>query len=475
VADTTLTFDILAKDRASAAFDSAGKSSDTLGSKIKGLASVAAVSLAAGVGAEFLKGAIENARESIKVSAQTEAVLKSTGGAANVNAEALGKYAHQLQNVSGVSDEVIQSGANMLLTFTNIKNGVGAGNDVFNQATKTLLDMSVALGTDASTSAVQLGKALNDPIAGVSALQRVGVTFTETQKEQIATMVQAGDTMGAQKLILAELNKEFGGSAAAQGAAMDSGQRLAMKWGDLQEQVGTWLIPKIESLINVLLTTVDWYERNKATLDPLIIALGAFAAVVVTVVTAVKIWTAIQTALDIVLAANPIGLVVIAVTALAAGLVFAYQKSETFRDVVSVAFDVVKDYAGIVRAEIGFIVNVIEAVISAARRMGQALSNLPGLDTLGNIAGKIGGVAGRIPGFAGGVTNFDGGLAYVHQGEVLANLPRGTDVIPAAQVRAMSAPDNAEVVARLDALLAAVNRQTDKQWLAGVTSSSGLR
>jgi hypothetical protein len=65
-----------------------------------------------------------------------------------------------------------------------------------------MTDMSVALGQDMSSSAIQLGKALNDPIKGVSALQRVGVSFTASQKEQIKTLVQSGRTMDAQKLIL---------------------------------------------------------------------------------------------------------------------------------------------------------------------------------------------------------------------------------------------------------------------------------
>ena len=118
----------------------------------------------------------------------------------------------------------------MLLTFTNIRNEAGAGNDVFDQSTKILADMSQALGTDMKTSAIQLGKALNDPIQGMSALQRVGVSFTTEQKTQVTAMQKAGDTVGAQKLILAELNKEFGGSAKAAGDAAP--------WTKLKNHVG---------------------------------------------------------------------------------------------------------------------------------------------------------------------------------------------------------------------------------------------
>jgi phage-related minor tail protein len=87
-----------------------------------------------------------------------------------------------ISNKTGIDDEAIQSGENLLLTFTNIRNETGKGNDVFNQATQTITDMSVALGQDMKSSAIQVGKALNDPIKGVTALQRVGVSFTAAQK-----------------------------------------------------------------------------------------------------------------------------------------------------------------------------------------------------------------------------------------------------------------------------------------------------
>src|SRR4051812_20995055 len=158
------------------------------------------------------KASFDEMAQGQRVAAQTAAVLKSTRGAANVTAGDVDKLATSLMNKSGVDDEAIKSGENLLLTFTNIRNGVGKGNRIFDQATGTILDMSTALGQDTKSSAIQLGKALNDPVKGITALQRVGVSFTKGQKDQITQMVKTGDTMGAQKLILRELNKEFGGS-----------------------------------------------------------------------------------------------------------------------------------------------------------------------------------------------------------------------------------------------------------------------
>ena len=107
-----------------------------------------------------------------------------------------------------------------MLTFKNIRNEAGKGNDIFNQTTGIMADMSVALGQDTNSSAIQLGKALNDPIKGITALSRVGVSFTEGQKDQIKSLVESGKRTKAQKLILRELNSEFKGSAEAAGKTL---------------------------------------------------------------------------------------------------------------------------------------------------------------------------------------------------------------------------------------------------------------
>lgn len=195
------------------------------------------------------KDAFDEAQEARKVQAQTAAAIKSTGGSAKVTAVDIGKLADKLSVLTGQDDEAVQSAENLLLTFTNVKNEIGAGNDIFNQATATLLDMGTALHTDASGGAIQLGKALNDPTKGITALTRVGVTFTAQQKDQIKALQASGDILGAQKIILAELNKEFGGSAAAAATAED---KFSVTFKNIEEQLGTALLPVIDDVANGL-------------------------------------------------------------------------------------------------------------------------------------------------------------------------------------------------------------------------------
>ena len=227
---------------------SVGKSADMMGKAlIAGAAAGAAGLVALGV------GAFNAAAESAKIGRETERVIKTIGAASWTSAAQVQELAGAISDKTGADDEAIQSGANLLLTFANVKNEVGEGNDVFDQATGLALDMSTALGTDMSGAAVQLGKALNDPLKGITALSKAGVSFTEDQKAQIKLMAESGDLLGAQKIVLAELSKEFKGAAEAAGTPLD---KLMVAAGNLQEEIGAKLIPAVDAVAGVLANTL---------------------------------------------------------------------------------------------------------------------------------------------------------------------------------------------------------------------------
>lgn len=206
--------------------------------------------------AGFFRDANAEARESQKVNALTESIIKSTGGAAKITAGQIGELATSISNKTGIDDEAIQSSANLLLTFKNVKNELGAGNDVFNRATMAAQDLAAAGFGSADGAAKMLGKALNDPIKGMGALGRAGVTFTQQQKEQVKAMVASGDVLGAQKLIMAEVESQVGGAAEASATAAE---KIAVKWGNLKEAFGAaFVIPAIDWLAEKLSPVVDW-------------------------------------------------------------------------------------------------------------------------------------------------------------------------------------------------------------------------
>jgi len=235
------------------AAENTGSKLAQLGSKISPAVAAASAAVVAGVGFA-MKSAFDAATESAVVSRETERVLRTTGAAAWTTADNIGDLATSVSNLTGKDDELIQKSANLLLTFTNVQNKVGDGNDIFDQAVGLTLDMATALGTDASSASIQLGKALNDPIKGITALSRAGVSFTAEQKEQIKTLVATGDVLGAQKIILGELSKEFGGAAEAAKTPMED---LRTKIDNLAEDIGTLLMPIVGTVADGIGGLVD--------------------------------------------------------------------------------------------------------------------------------------------------------------------------------------------------------------------------
>ena len=211
------------------------------------------------------------------VLSQTAQVIQSTGGAAHMSAQAVSELAESLGNTTRFGDDVTETGENMLLTFTNI------GKSVFPQATKTMLDMSQALGQDVKSSAIQLGKALNDPIQGITALSRVGVTFDDQQKKLIKTYMEHGDVAKAQGVILQELQREFGGSATAAGKTLAGAlDILKNRFDEFKEKVGGALIPILSQFVGMindhLLPVADrfagWFAKMLPSTTALSGALG---------------------------------------------------------------------------------------------------------------------------------------------------------------------------------------------------------
>jgi phage-related protein len=203
-------------------FDKKGQStSKSMGlsfSSIAGAALKLAGILGMGLG---IKAIVDGATAAQGRLAQMDAVLKSTGGAAGMSKDELIKLAEAEGKVTTFGKGTNIATENLLLTFTSI------GKKVFPEALKATLDMSQALGKDTLTSATMLGKALQDPIKGVTALSKAGVNFSAGQKEAIKAMVETGNVAGAQKLILAELGKEFGGSAEAAGKTFGGQMEIA--------------------------------------------------------------------------------------------------------------------------------------------------------------------------------------------------------------------------------------------------------
>jgi len=235
------------------------KSTSSMGSSfggaMKGIGAVAAVGGLAVAGvATALVGMGKAAQESVGITKSTEAIIKATGGAAGVTAEEVGKLATAISNKTGIDDEQIQAAQNLILTFKNVKNAGEGQAAMFDRATVAAADLSAAGFGSVDSAAKMLGKALNDPIKGITALSRAGVTFTDQQKNQIKALTESGDLLGAQALIMAEVESQVGGVAEAAASPFD---KLNVMLGNFMETVGVAVLPAINKIVDALGPILD--------------------------------------------------------------------------------------------------------------------------------------------------------------------------------------------------------------------------
>jgi len=246
--------------------------------------------------------------------------------------------ANEQARLTGVNQNTIKESQALLLTFKDIASSADEVGGAFDRATQLTLDMASAGFGSVTDNAKQLGKALNDPIAGLTALRRSGIQFTKAQQDQIRTLVESGNVLEAQTMILEEIENQVGGTAAATANSTD---KMKVAFSQASESIGMALLPAVEALLPIVIKFADWASQNTEIIIALAAAIGGLSAAIVVANFAMKAWaaaqaiaTAAQWAFNAALTANPIGLVVVAVAALVAGLVLLYRRFETVRNIV---------------------------------------------------------------------------------------------------------------------------------------------
>lgn len=208
----------------------------------------------------FCKEAISQYLESAKAQAKVEAIIKSTGQAAGFTAKQLGDIAGELSTIAGIDDDKILNDVTAnLLTFKNV------GGEAFKQTQQAVIDMTAVMGGDLVSRTIMVGKALNDPIQGLTALRRVGVQLSDQQQKQVEDFIKVNDLASAQGIILKELQSEFGGSAKAANDADGGLANLGVSIGNLKEKIGQSIVsgysPLIKSITNLIDPAATLAER----------------------------------------------------------------------------------------------------------------------------------------------------------------------------------------------------------------------
>jgi hypothetical protein len=343
-------------------------------------ATAAIAGLAAGLGAAT-KAAIEDEQ----AQQQLALALQNAAGATTADVDATEEFISATALATGVADDQLRPALGNLARATG---------DL--QRSQELLDhamnISAATGKDLESVTIALGKAENGQY---DALKKLGVPISEniqalkdleSQKKtvykatkdlnQIEADIASGLLVGEEatnKLTKAQgklasetdllnqmvsnatnytddLTKLFGGAAAANAETM-AGKMARLKVGldEAKESIGAALIPVVEKLLAFLIPLATWAQENTTVFLVFAGVIGGLSLAVLAANAAMKIYNATlviakaaQAAFNFVMAANPIGLVVIALAALAAAFVVAYKKSETFREIVQTLFDAIQ-------------------------------------------------------------------------------------------------------------------------------------
>jgi len=325
MAINTLIFDILAKDRASKTFKDVGKAAENTGKKFSGLQKAAlAGGAAAGVFlAKFGRDSVKAFGEAEKSTTQLQDAFSRFPKLADSNIKAFQALNQELQKKTKFDDEAYASGQAVLAQF-------GLTGKQILAVTPLLGDYAAKTGRDVPTAAKLLGKA---SLGNARALKDLGINFKASgdQAKDMATVIQL-------------VRERVGGFAAKEGkTATGRAAILSNQFQELQETVGSKLLPALLKVTDALLKMVDFVSRNSKVIVPLVVVFGTFVG---TLFTAVKVIGLINAGLALMgvettVATGGLTLIIPAIAALIAGLILAYKKSETFRNIVKGVFKVV--------------------------------------------------------------------------------------------------------------------------------------
>lgn len=230
--------------------------------------------------AEPLHLAIEAAEEGEVANRRLENVFKQMGDRHGEAAEQAINYSKALERAIGVNHAEIEGVQAKIATFGRVSDESARMAGIFDRATAAAYDLAETGFGDATTNATQLGKALQDPIKGITALARSGVTFTAQEKAKIKTLVESGKLLEAQKVVLKAIEKQVGGTAKA---TVTEGKRTKVMFHEMAETIGKVLVPEFNRMLGAVMKqiekVIEWVHKNPELTHTILMVASAVAAV----------------------------------------------------------------------------------------------------------------------------------------------------------------------------------------------------
>ena len=382
------------------------------------------ISISGAVAAAGIFKMLQSAEESATAQARLDQVFKSMWGGSKAVAEVSkqqGKLAEALQYQIGVDDEVIKLTQAKLATFTHVSSKTAVMAGIFERATLAAHNMAATGFGDAATSAVMLGKALQDPMKMATALKRTG-TLTDNDIINVQSIYRAKGLLAAQEVMLKAIERQVGGTAAATANATEI---MKIGFSEVTEAIGAAFLPSADKAKNksteIVQKTIEWINNNHKLIQDIakigvgLLSMAAAMKVIVMTVNIVKgaimvfnaikfaifavkfaivttnlsmiafkvsyyslvavqkVATAAQWLWNAALTANPIGLIIAGIAALVGIVVYCYKNFEGFRKIVDKVWSSLKAFGNGIAT---FVIDRIKGIISGVGSVGSAIANL---------------------------------------------------------------------------------------------------
>jgi hypothetical protein len=444
------------------AAEGAGKSADQAGGGFGGMAKNLAVAAGGAIairkGYDFLKGAADQTAQLAK---STSALTRTTG----MDTRTASAWVSMAKNRNIETDSLNRA----FTTFSKQIRGAEGGSKAAAKAFGDLGIQADALkGMKTEDALMAVSDAFNKLPAGADKAALAQQLFGRQAKDLLPLLNLGSEGLAEQMKVMEKHGLVMDEAGVKKGLELAKAQReLSATTDGLKVSIGTALIPVLVGLANAILPVVSTFANLIQSSPLLTTAVTVLAGAITAIIVVVKLWSIAQMVLNSALLANPIGLVVLAVMALVAAFVLAYNKVSWFRAGVDAAFKGVKTVVG---AVIGFVKNNLEKILVAAlatplapiaaivlaftkwrgsiggvisfivdkvKALGDAVGAVLGpLGKAVDLAGKVGGgalsaIGSVLPFQHGGVMGAGGGLALVgERGPELMQLPGGTRVTP---------------------------------------------
>jgi len=314
--------------------------------------------------------------------------------------DAVIKFGEDAANNMGMSNQAALEAAG---TYGNLFQAFGLGQGQAQTMSTSLVQLAADMASFNNTSVDDAILALRSGLSGeTEPLKKFGVALSDVRlkteamsmgliKNTSQALTPAAKAQASYALIMKDTILAQGDYARTADGTANTMKTLQAKIADAKVALGDGLLPVFRALLKVLEVGVipalkavgKFMKENKEAVAVFITVLAAGATAWGVYTVAVKLSKLTMESFNKVVKANAIGLIITAVALLAAGMVYLWNKSETFRKLV---IDIGK--AGV--QAIGFVIRVVGDLVTAFLKLvtGPMRLFLKGMALLGNDAAK---------------------------------------------------------------------------------------